>query len=238
MYTTTRIDVLGSPMDVLVFSPQSSGPLPAVIVAQHLPVAHAGLETDPFTIDIGERLAAQGYVAVIPFLFHRWPLAMDMIEKAKAWRDDWNIADLDAVYQFTTGLPGVDPGRVGILGHCWGGRVAWLGACLHDFKAAAMFYGGRIKLPLGEGAQAPIKMADRITCPMLGVFGNEDKSPSPEEVEELREALKREGVSHEFHQYDGAGHGFQDFCNPDRYRAEQSDDAWNKLFDFFARNLQ
>ena len=238
MYTTTQLDVLGSPMDVLVFAPESNRQLPAVIVAQHLPVAHAGIETDPFTVDIGERLAAQGYVAVIPFLFHWWPRDMDMIEKARSWRDDWNIADLEAVYQFASDLSGVDAGKIGMLGHCWGGRVAWLAACLHDFKAAAMFYGGRIKLPLGEGATPPIKLVDQMNCPMLGVFGNEDKSPSPEEVEELREALISQDVPHEFHQYDGAGHGFQDFHNPDRYRVEQSDDAWIKLFDFFGRTLK
>lgn len=239
MYKKTQLNVLDSEMDVLTFAPESDSKLPAVVVAQHLPVAHAGLETDPFTLDIGERLAANGYVAIIPFMFHWWPADMDMIEKAKAWRDDWNIADLEAVYQYAEGLPFVDSNKIGILGHCWGGRVAWLGACTNPkYKAAAMFYGGRIKLPLGEGSVPPIQMTDKIECPVLGIFGNEDKSPSPDDVLELKQALTTHGVDHEFHQYDGAGHGFQDFHNPDRYRQTQSDDAWAKLFGFLDQHLR
>lgn len=238
MYRKSQLTVLDSEMDVLVFEPESSVRLPAVVVAQHLPVAHAGLETDPFTLDVGERLAAQGYVAVIPYLFHWWPAEMDMFEKAKSWRDDWNIADLEATFEFAESLESIDANRIGILGHCWGGRVAWLGACTNPrLKAAAMFYGGRIKLPLGEHSTPPILLIDQIRCPMLGVFGNEDKSPSPEEVEELEVALTEHLIVHEFYQYDGAGHGFQDFHNPDRYREAQSVDAWGKLFKFLGKHL-
>ncbi|MBT7511709.1 MAG: hypothetical protein HN650_15095, partial [Rhodospirillaceae bacterium] len=45
-------------------------------------------------------------------------------------------------------------------------------------------------------------------------------------------------VAHEFHQYDDAGHGFQDFVNPDRFRAEATDDSWEKFFAFFDARLK
>ena len=50
-------------------------------------------------------------------------------------------------------------------------------------------------------------------------------------------ALTKAGVPHEFHRYDGAGHGFQDFHNPDRYRETQAEDAWKKLTAFLDRTL-
>ena len=49
--------------------------------------------------------------------------------------------------------------------------------------------------------------------------------------------LTEAGVPHEFHRYDGAGHGFQNYSNPDRYRPEASEDAWKKLLGFFGRTL-
>jgi dienelactone hydrolase len=45
-------------------------------------------------------------------------------------------------------------------------------------------------------------------------------------------------VVHEFHRYDGAGHGFQDFCNDERYRQDASEDAWGKLLSFLDTNLK
>ena len=66
MYTKETIEVLGSPMALLTFMPEGDGPHPGIVVAQHLPVAHMGLEGDPFTIDVGERLAGAGYACIIP----------------------------------------------------------------------------------------------------------------------------------------------------------------------------
>ena len=239
MYTKKTIDVHGSPMDILVFEPEGGGPFPGVVVAQHLPVAHAGLEKCPFTLDVGERLAKAGYVCVIPFLFHWWPAEEEMAVKRDAFRDDWTVVDLQAAYGLLAGMDTVAAARTGIIGHCWGGRVAWLGACHNpDFKAAAVFYGGRIKTGLGEGSVPLIELAERIPCPVIGIFGNDDGNPSPEDVDDLDAALSAAEVAHEFHRYDGAGHGFQDFTNEERYRKEAADDAWDKVLAFFARCLK
>ncbi len=53
MYTKESAEIDGSPMEILVFAPAGGGPFPGIVVAQHLPVAHMGLEGDPFTIDFG-----------------------------------------------------------------------------------------------------------------------------------------------------------------------------------------
>ena len=101
-----------------------------------------------------------------------------------------------------------------------------------------MFYGGRIKLSFVDAAPAPITLAGNIRCPVLGIFGNEDQGPSPQDVDDYQAALAANGVSHDFHRYDGAGHGFQDFNNPERYRETQSRDAWQKALAFFDQHLR
>jgi carboxymethylenebutenolidase len=239
VYRSQTLDVQGSSMQTLVFQPEAVGPHPGLVVAQHLPVAHAGLETDPFTLDLGERYAAAGYVCVIPFVFHWWPIEAEMLTKARAFRDDWALADLSAACDLVVGLDGVDSERVGILGHCWGGRLAWLAAsCDTRYRACAVFYGGRIKLSLADGSTPPIERVDGISCPVLGIFGNDDENPSPGDVDDYEAALREAGVPHEFHRYDGAGHGFQDFHAPERFRRQQSEDAWQKAIGFLDRNLK
>jgi carboxymethylenebutenolidase len=238
MYRSTTIAVHGHPMNTLIFEPVGPGPHPGLIIAQHLPVAHAGLEKDPFTLDIGERFAAAGFLCAIPFIFHWWPEDEDVTVKREGFRDDWTVADLTATFAYLAGLEAVDEARIGLLGHCWGGRVAWLGACsLPGLKACGVFYGGRVNVAFADGATPPIDLAHHIRCPVLGVFGNEDQNPSPDLVNAYEDALKRAGVPYAIHRYAGAGHGFQDHTNPDRYRQDQSEDAWAKTFAFLEKNL-
>jgi carboxymethylenebutenolidase len=239
MYRKRIVEVQGSPMDVLVFEPEGKGPFPGLVAAQHIPVAHAGLEIDPFQVDVGERLARAGYAVAMPHFFHWWPKEADIEIKRKEFRDDRAVADFNAGYKLLAENGKVDAGRIGVVGHCWGGRLAWLGAChLPQFKAAVILYGGRIKSGMGPSSVPPIGLADRIRCPVMGLFGNEDENPSPADVDDLDAALTAAGVPHEFHRYDGAGHGFQDYTNPNRYRREASDDAWKKLLGFLGKHLR
>jgi len=239
MYSKEVLQIQGRPMETLVFMPEGDGPAPGIVVAQHLPIAHEGLEKDPFTIDVGEKLSAAGYAVVIPFIFHWWPPETDVAIKREEWNDDKNVADLDAAYKFLTGLDNVDADRTGIIGHCWGGRVAWLGAGRNPgYKASVVLYGGRIKIGMGEGCPAPIDLAGNMGCKMMGIFGNDDQNPSPADVADLDAALNAAGIEHVFHQYDGAGHGFQDFVNTERFRKEQAEDSWAKLLAFLDDTLK
>lgn len=233
------VDVEGSPMEVFLFSPDGPGPHPALILAQHIPVGHTGIENDTFTLKAAERFAEAGYLVAAPFIFHWWPKQADIQTKRDESRDDRMVADMSAAFELLEAREDVDAARIGVVGHCWGGRVAWLAAChLPELAACAIFYGGRIKLPMGEGAPAPIDLAASIRCPVAGFFGDDDQNPSPADVDDYDAALIRAGVVHEFHRYPGAGHAFQNFPSPERYRPEQSEDAWEKVLAFLGRILR
>lgn len=235
-----RIETLavqGSPMEVFLFTPEAPGPHPGLLLAQHLPVGHTGIENDAFTLSTARRFADHGYAVAVPFLFHWWPKSDPMETKKAESRDEFMVADMQAAWELLAAEPDVDADRIGIAGHCWGGRVAWLAAChIPQCRALAVFYGGNIRKALG-GEQAPVELAGNMTCPVIGFFGNDDANPGPEDVEVLREELHEAGVPHEFFCYDDAGHAFQNFPAPERYREEASEDAWQEVLGFFAREL-
>jgi len=237
-HRVVSVEVNGSPMEVFLFAPAGAGPHPGLVLCQHIPVGHTGLENDTVTLKTAERYCENGYCVAVPFIFHWWPKSADIEVKRAEFRDDWTRRDLDAAFELLAALPGVDQGRIGIAGHCWGGRVAWLGACTNPrYKAAAIFYGGRVKLVMGAGNPPAINLTSGIRCPVIGFFGNEDTNPSPADVDDNDAALTRAGVAHAFHRYDGAGHAFQSFNSAERFRPEASEDAWKKALAFFAEKL-
>lgn len=238
MHRIETVDVLGSAMEVFLFPPEGNGPHPGLMLAQHIPVGHTGVENDTFTLATAERFASHGFFVAVPFIFHWWPKEADIQQKRDESRDDWMIADMRAGFDLLASRREVDDTRMGLAGHCWGGRVAWLGACtISELAACAIFYGGRIKLPMGEGRPAPIELAGNIKCPVAGFFGNDDRNPTPEDVNDYDAALTSAGVPHTFYRYDGAGHAFQNFPNEAQYRKTQSEDAWTKVMAFFDEHL-
>ena len=161
-------EMRGSPMEVFLFAPAGAGPHPGLVLCQHIPVGHTGIENDTVTLETAERFCANGYTVAVPFIFHWWPKSADIEVKRAGFRDDWTRLDLDAAYERPAAKPDVDRERIGIAGHCWGGRVAWLGACTNPrYKARAVFYGGRVKLVMGEGNPPAIELAGNIRCGRL-----------------------------------------------------------------------
>ena len=232
------VEVLGSAMEVFCYEPAVAAPWPGIVLAQHIPVGHAGIENDLFTLQTAERLAENGYAVAVPFIFHWWPKDEDLLVKRDASRDDWMVADCRAAFELLALEPNVDEARIGVVGHCWGGRVAWLAAChIPGIAACGIFYGGRIKRAMGEGSSPAIDLAAQINCKVSGFWGNDDQNPPPADVNDYAAALTTARVLHEFHRYDGAGHGFQDFTNDERYRPEASEDAWSKLLTFLGEEL-
>jgi len=233
---TDTLKVNGQDMEMYASLPSGSGPHPAVVIAFHV----AGL--DDFDRTMADKLAEEGYVAVVPDLFHRLSaevMAGPRLDRLGHLSDPDIIADMNAAVDFLKGQSAVDSEKIGVTGFCMGGRVTWLMAATNPiFKAAAPFYGGGIMDPWGAATVAPFELSNNITCPILFLFGATDSNPSPDDQVKLDAELTRLGKPHTFHAYPGAGHAFMDFSNPDRFHQASSEAAWPRTLDFFATHLK
>ena len=89
-----------------------------------------------------------------------------------------------------------------------------------------------------EPAGRAVDYTDDLPCPILGLFGDEDKSPHAGAGRPARGGTETPGKNYEFHMYPGAGHGFFYYDRPAAYRPEQAVDGWQKVWDFFGRTLR
>ena len=239
MFTT--IDVGGAPADAYVAKPEGPGPHPGVVVAMHI----FGL--DRFVRGKCDDLAAAGYAAIAPYLFHRTGVThqelgdFDYADSSRwertpalkdSLKDDEVVADMLAAAAYLRAQPEVGE-RIGVTGFCIGGRIAYLMAVrTKEFQACADFYGGEVELAWGDGP-APLELTADLDCAMAGFFGNDDYNPTPAAVDRLQVELERHAKPHTFYRYDGANHAFNDPFNPDRWRKHAGTDSWEKLIAFF-----
>ncbi len=143
--------------------------------------------------------------------------------------------------KYLRSLPYIN-GKVGIFGTCSGGRHAVLAASrVPGFDAVVDCWGGRVVMPPESLSDkypvAPIDYTKDLSCPILGLFGKNDSSPTPAQEAQHEAALKEHGKEYDFHMYPDAGHGFFYHHRPN-YRQQQAVDGWNKTFAFLAKHLK
>jgi len=202
---------------------------PAIVLMHH----RGGI--DDFTTYVAGRLSARGYVVAVPDLYQHCPETVPMSERKALLRDSKIVSDVEAVTAQLRSRADVAGGRIVVMGHCMGGRVALLAAgSLRGFCGVVVYYGGSVARSWGGGA-TPLRMLRNIECPVIGFFGNEDRHPSPQDVDEIDAELTRHGISHEFHRYPGVGHGFQNPAHDSAAERAAAEDAWIRTFAFLAR---
>lgn len=229
----------GDTINAYYARPLGAGPFPAMVLAHHMP------GWDDWYREAALRFARQGYLTVCPDLYFRsgHGTPEDVAAKVRAAggvSDDQAVGDLQGAADFLRALPNCS-GKVGIFGTCSGGRHAYLAACRTSvFDAVIDCWGGRVVMRTDELTPnqpvAPIDYTADLSAPLLGLFGEEDHGPTPEQVKTHEEALTQHGKNFEFHMYPNAGHGFFYYHRP-AYRVEQAVDGWNKIWDFLARHL-
>ena len=230
-----KIQVAGQDMDLYASVPSGSGPFPAVVIA------HPASGVGEFTQSIADRLAAEGFAAVVPDLFHRVTESMlaDGSARTAHLNDAHIVTDINATVDFLRNHPAIDAEKIGVTGFCMGGRVTWLAAATNPhFKAAVPFYGGNIMVARGDATQTPFELTSGINCPMLFHFGGVDQNPSPADMQTLDAELTRLAKEHQFHTYDGADHAFMDFSQPARHHQAAAEAAWPRTVEFFATHLK
>jgi carboxymethylenebutenolidase len=214
-------------------------PRGGVVVIHHMP------GYDAQTKEIARNFAYHGYNAVVPNLYWREAPGASPDDAAATARanggvpDERLVGDVAGAMAYLKGL-GNSNGKVGTIGYCSGGRQSFLAAVSLDLDAAVDCYGAFVVGEIPEGM--PLKVTPivdktpSLSCPLLGLFGEEDSYPSPAQVAELEEALKVNGKTYEFHSYPNAGHAFFSVNRP-AYRVEAANDGWEKIFAFYGKYL-
>ena len=230
----------GDEIEAYLAQPLGSGPYGGVVVIHHMP------GYDESTKEITRRLAArEGYIALMPNLYWREAPGAAPDDAAAAARaqggvpDERLVGDVKGAADHIKSLPGAN-GKVGTIGYCSGGRQSFLAACSLPVDAAVACYPGMVVTP--PPAQYNLKvgpiidLAKDLHCPLLGLFGEEDQNPSPEDVAVMEKELAQHGKTYELHSYPGAGHAF--FCvDRPAYRPEAAVDGWRRVDAFFGRYL-
>lgn len=241
--TTRTVEAAGDggPMPIYVAEPASGGGHPVVIVFME------AFGVNPHIVDVTNRFAQEGYVAVSPDMYYRngpgivvgYEEIPKIMPLMTGMNDVQSNADFRVVIDFIKTLEKADASRIATTGYCMGGTLSWLCACLNrDVKAAAVYYGGGLitRETHSRRPLSPHGYSELLTAPVLGCFGELDKNPPPEDVNEVDALLTEMGKEHDFHIYVGANHGF--FCD-DRpsYHKEAAEDAWERTLAWFSKHL-
>jgi len=172
--------------------------------------------------------AREGYLTIAPALYDRRQRGLtfgytkaDHAAGQVAYRSvtlDNSLEDLDAARSVVA-----EAGKVGIVGFCWGGSLAWLSACRRSYDAAVAYYGALM-----------LDFADEVPrCPVIAHVGEKDNALPPERVAEFRIAQPSVPV----HIYDDALHGFDNEGRAERYDAAAHRLARERTLAFLRRHV-
>ena len=194
--------------------------------------------------DVTRRFADAGYAAVAPAIFHRagggtadykdFPEVMRLFS---GLTDEGLLTDIDACLAHLSGL-GYSASDTGIVGFCFGGRVAFLAAVRRELGAAVAFYPGGLVEPGPLPFPALVEEAGSLRTPWLGLFGADDPSIPSDQVNRLRDALAgATGADHDIEVFTGAGHAFHCDARPEMYRPDAAQAGWKRALDWLEAHL-
>lgn len=179
-------------------------------------------------------LARNGYVVLAVDLF-KGEVTTDRnrsSELSQYVRDNQDIAtaNLKSAVKYLSSLPNVNPEKIVSLGWCFGGGESLqlaLNSQDHPLAATIIYYG---RLLTDNASLANIKW------PVLGIFGDQDKSISVDSVKAFEMALNSNGIPNEIYIYKGVGHAF---ANPsgENYAPKETQDAWQKTLAFLEKHV-
>jgi carboxymethylenebutenolidase len=177
--------------------------------------------------DVADRYAGEGYVAIAPALFDYVESGVELgyddtgMQRGRALAQEVGLdRAVEAVASAAQAI--ASAGRIGVVGYCWGGSVAFLSATRLGLPAVS-YYGARNVQFLAEQPKAPLMFH----------FGGKDPSIPHSAVHKHREALPHA----EIFVYDEAGHAFNRDVDPAHYAADAAALALQRSLDFFARHV-
>ncbi len=181
--------------------------------------------------DVCDRLAAAGFYALAPDLY-KGKVSTEPDEAAKdmmALRMDEASQDMSGAVEELVRRSGSD--KVGVIGFCMGGGLAYVLAAKNPrVKALVPFYG---VIPWPDASPDYSK----IEAAIQGHYAEKDNFASPAVVRELEEKLKNLGKSVEFYIYPGTDHAFFNDVRPEVYDASSAMQAWDRTIEFLKEHL-
>ena len=179
-------------------------------------------------------LARNGYVVLAVDLF-KGEVTTDRNRSSELSQyvgdnQDIATANLKSAVKYLSSLPNVNPEKIVSLGWCFGGGQSLqlaLSSQDHPLAATIVYYG---RLLTDNASLAKIKW------PVLGIFGDQDKSISVDSVKAFEMALNSNGIPNEIYIYKGVGHAF---ANPsgENYAPKETRDAWQKTLAFLEKHV-
>ena len=181
--------------------------------------------------DVCNRFAGEGFVALAPDLYHG-KTTKSPDEAAKLLmelRIDEAEKDLSGAVQYLLEHDATTSQKVGVVGFCMGGALSLYTATKNaNVGACVIFYGGFVK------AKPDLP---KLQAPVLGLYGERDKSVTPESVHQLEQQLKALGKKVDVIIYPNADHAFFNDTRPVVYYPEAAADAWQRTIEFLRSTL-
>ncbi|TPQ20730.1 dienelactone hydrolase family protein [Streptomyces sporangiiformans] len=233
--------------DAYLAHPDAPAPYPAVLLYMDA----FGLR--PRLKAMADRLAAAGYVVLVPNVFYRHSRApvvelpefinpaerpeiiQSLRPAARTLTPEGAMRDAAVYLDWLAASPATTDGPAGVVGYCMGAGLALRTAGTHPDRvaAAAGFHGAHLAT---DASDSPHLLADRITAELYFGHADQDSTNPAEQIDRLDKALTAAGVRHRGEVYAGAHHGFTQ-ADTAMYSAEATERHWAALLDLFGRRL-
>jgi carboxymethylenebutenolidase len=210
--------------------PESGSNHPILLVVSEIWGVHEYIR------DCTRRFAKEGFHAIAPELFKREGDVAHMTDIQQILKivlavpREQVLGDCQAAVDWVKTRQGVNAKALGVTGWCWGGSTVYqVAGSSPDVKAAVAWYGPPARPYKGKsGDVTGFDLAKDIKCPFLGLYGELDKNPPPDDAKKFGEMLKQHGNKNvEIVVYPGASHGFHADYRPS-YNKAAADDGWKR----------
>ena len=196
-------------------------------------------------IEVGRRLARQGYAALVMDPFSSIPesempeerVFQNLLPIFRELDDRSYMISIDNGFNYFGSLPMVREDRIGVMGFCASWSILY--ACLNPRVGACVsFYNNMRYRELAKANRAvqPIDRIPNLWCPMIGHYGDNDSSTPMEYLKDLEELVRKHEKQVEIHIYPGRPHGFVESEAPENW--EDAELAWTRTFTFLDKHLK
>ncbi len=232
MSRITTLSVKNAPdMNAYVAIPWGTGPFPAIMLFQEAYGVNNHIRK------LADKIAGEGYVVVAPELFHRTaPAGFEapygdfsaVMAHFQALTTEHLVDDVQATYDWLAAQANVQKNKIGAIGFCLGGRVAFIANSAVPLAASIAFYGG--------GMHTVADRAATLHGPQLLFWGGKDQHIKPEHVQAVVDAIKQAGKDYVNVEFSYADHAF--FCDErPSYHPQAALESWGMTKAFLKNKL-